>query len=113
MAKKRGRRPGRSAVLRRWLAVGALVLVALLYYRPLKAYVDARGELAQRRGVVERLQAEKDQLVRGLGSSTSLQTLSREARALGYVRPGEHLYIVKGIQQWRQRERSSLSRHGH
>jgi hypothetical protein len=100
-------------VFRRWLAVGALVLVALLYYRPLKAYVDARGELGQRRQVVQKLQAEKARLERRLGSSTSIQTLSREARSLGYVRPGEHLFIVKGIQQWRQRERSSLSRRGH
>jgi cell division protein FtsB len=109
---KARRRPARSAVVRRWLAVGALVLVALLYYRPLKAYVDARGELGQRRQVVHRLQAEKAKLERGLGSSTSLQTLSREARSLGYVRPGEHLFIVKGIQQWRQRERGTLPRHG-
>jgi hypothetical protein len=112
MSKKRGRRPARGAVIRRWLAVGALVLVALLYYRPLKAYMAARGELGQRREVVQRLQAESTQLQKRLGSSTSLQTLAREARALGYVRPHEHLYIVKGIQQWRKRERASLSRHG-
>lgn len=87
--------------------------MGLLYYRPLKAYVDARGELGQRREVVQRLQAEKATLERRLGSSTSLPTLSREARALGYVRPGERLYIVKGIRQWRERERSSLSRRGH
>jgi hypothetical protein len=112
MPEKRGRRPARGAVVRRWLAVGALVLVALLYYRPLKAYVQARGELGQRREVVHKLQAEKARLEKGLGSSTSIQTLSREARSLGYVRPGERLYIVKGIQQWRQRERGSLSPRG-
>jgi hypothetical protein len=112
MPEKRGRRPARGAVVRRWLAVGALVLVALLYYRPLKAYVHARGELGQRREVVHKLQAEKARLEKGLGSSTSIQTLSREARSLGYVRPGERLYIVKGIQQWRQRERGSLSPRG-
>jgi cell division protein FtsB len=113
MPRKKGRRPARSVVFRRWLAVGALVLVGLLYYRPLKAYVDARGELGQRRQVVEKLQAEKSRLEKRLGSSTSLETLSREARSLGYVKAGEHLFIVKGIQQWRQRERSSLSRSGH
>jgi hypothetical protein len=112
MPEKRGRRPARGAVVRRWLAVGALVLVALLYYRPLKAYVQARGELDQRREVVTKLQVEKSRLEKGLGSSTSIQTLSREARSLGYVRPGERLYIVKGIQQWRQRERGSLSPRG-
>jgi hypothetical protein len=30
------------------------------------------------------------------------------SRSLGYVRPGEHLFIVKGIDAWRQRERASM-----
>jgi hypothetical protein len=105
---RKGRRPARSIVLRRWLAVGALLLFALLYYRPLKAYVDARSELGHRSQVVRSLQAEKARLEQRLGSSTSLATLSREARVLGYVRRGEHLFIVKGIQQWRQRGRASM-----
>ena len=84
------------------------MLVALLYYRPLKAYVDARSELGQRSLVVRHLQADKARLEQQLGSSTSLATLSREARALGYVRPGEHLFIVKGIRQWRHSERASM-----
>jgi cell division protein FtsB len=105
---RQGCRPARSVVVRRWLAVGALVLVALLYYRPLKAYVDARGELAQQRQVVQKLQTDHDRLERRLGSSTSLATLAREARALGYVRPGEHLFIVKGINHWRKELRVSM-----
>ena len=110
---RKGRRPARSIVLRRWLAVGALLLVALLYYRPLKAYLAARSELGHRSEVVHVLQADNASLKRRLGSSTSLPTLAREARALGYVKPGEHLFIVKGIQQWRKRERASMmTRHG-
>jgi hypothetical protein len=104
----KGRRPARSSVIRRWLAVGALVLFALLYYRPLKAYVDARSELGHRSQIVHQLRADKARLEHQLGSSTSLATLSREARALGYVRPGEHLFIVKGIDGWRKRERASM-----
>jgi hypothetical protein len=106
------RRPPRSAVVRRWVAVGVLLLVGLLYYRPLKAYVDARGEQAQRAADVHKLQLEHARLAKQLGTSTQLATLAREARALGYVKPGEHLFIVKGIRQWRQRERRSLSPHG-
>jgi hypothetical protein len=111
VSRSRGRRPARSVVFRRWLAVGALVLFALLYYRPLKAYVDARGELAQKRAVVQQLKLEKQRLEHRLGSSTSLDTLAREARALGYVRKGEHLFIVKGINEWRQRERARMMAH--
>ena len=87
------------------------MLLALLYYRPLKAYVDARGELAQKHAAVQKLQQEKQRLEHRLGSSTSLETLAREARALGYVRPGEHLYIVKGINQWRKLGRASMMAH--
>jgi hypothetical protein len=98
--------------LRRWLAVGALVLVALLYYRPLKAYVDARGQLGQRQAVVRRLEHEKQTLEHRLGATSSVATVAREARALGYVRPGEHLFIVKNIDAWRKRLRASLQPHG-
>jgi hypothetical protein len=105
---RKGRRPSRSLVLRRWLAVGALVLIALLYYRPIRAYIDARGQLAQHQRLVQQLRTDKARLQRRLGSSTSIATLAREARALGYVKPGEHLYIVKGINHWRKVQRASL-----
>ena len=108
MPRKRGRRPARSALVRRWLAVAALVLVALLYYRPLKAYVDAQGQLSRHRAAVRKLESQKATLEQRLGSSTSLAVLAREARALGYVKPGERLYIVKGIEGWRKRERASM-----
>jgi cell division protein FtsB len=99
----------RGFVLRRWFAVGALALVGLLYYRPLKAYVDARAQLAQRAAAVHRLELQKSLLEQRLGSSTSIATLAREARGLGYVKPGEHLFIVKGINRWRKLLRESLS----
>ncbi len=108
---RKGRRPARSIVFRRWLAVGALVLVALLYYRPIKAYVDARGQLGQHRQMVQKLRTDRTRLEHRLGSSTSLATLAREARALGYVRPGERLYIVKGINHWRKQQRASMMAH--
>ena len=111
---RKGRRPARSIVFRRWLAVGALVLIALLYYRPIKAYIDAQGQLGQGKQIVQKLRADKTRLERQLGSSNSLATLAREARALGYVRPGERLYIVKGINAWRKQQRVSMMAHrGH
>ena len=96
-------------MVRRWLAVGALLLVALLYYRPIKAYVDAHRQLAQKQTQVQALETERARLKHRLGASTSLDTLAREARALGYVRPGERLFIVKGINEWRKRERASYT----
>ncbi|HKT43541.1 MAG TPA: septum formation initiator family protein [Gaiellaceae bacterium] len=95
----------RRMTLRRAAAVGALVLVALLYYRPLSAYVNAKSQLSQRRAVVQRLRHEQTNLKQRLGSSTSVATLAREARALGYIHQGEHLFIVKNIDAWRKRLR--------
>jgi hypothetical protein len=106
------RRPARLAALRRWIAVGVLVLVGLLYYRPLHAYIGAKHELSQRSVAVQKLRDEKARLQRQLGASMSVDTLAREARTLGYVKQGEHLFIVKGIPQWRQRVRRSLTPHG-
>ena len=112
MPAKKRRRRSRSVLLRRWCAVGALVLIGLLYYRPLKAYVDAKSQLGQREQVVLKLKEQRATLQRQLGASTSVATLAREARArLGYVRPGEHLFIVKGINEWRKLEKQALTGH--
>jgi cell division protein FtsB len=102
MASKRSRRPPRASLVRRWLALLAVVLVAYLYYHPLRTYFATRSELSSRRAEVARLAAQKRELERLLAASTSADELAREARRLGYVRPGEHLFIVKGIQAWRR-----------
>jgi hypothetical protein len=96
----------RSAAVQRWLAVGALLLVALLYYRPLRAYLDARAQLGNRMAAVTRLRNEQASLEQRLKASSSPTVLAREARSLGYVHKGEYLLIVKGIPQWRQRLRA-------
>jgi len=105
-ARKKRRRPRRlgGAVARRWFAVGAFVLVGLLYYRPLHDYVDARSQRAVRVEAVQQLQKEQASLERRLRRAASVSVLAREARALGYIRPGEHLFIVKDIPQWRRRQ---------
>jgi cell division protein FtsB len=84
----------------RWLAVGAIVLVGLLYARPLKSYLGTRHELAQRAADVQSLKAEKRKLQRQLAEASTPEALQREARRLGLVRPGEKLFIVKGITAW-------------
>jgi cell division protein FtsB len=111
MAAKRSRRPSRASLLRRWLGVAAVVLVAYFYYHPLRTYFATRSELSTRRTEVARLVAQKRELERRLQASSSADALARAARTLGYVRPGEHLFIVKGIQAWR-RAHSTLAPDG-
>jgi hypothetical protein len=47
-------------------------------------------------------------LERRLAASTSTEALAREARRLGFVKPGQHLYIVKGIPAWLRAHEASL-----
>jgi hypothetical protein len=98
--RKARKRPSRSTIALRWAGVAALAIVAFLYYRPLHSYFDTRAALAQRSGEVSRLRGEQADLVRRLDESTSAKALQREARRLGLVRPGERLFIVKGIKPW-------------
>ena len=105
--RKKGRRRLRAAVVRRWIAVGALVLVALLYVRPLRTYLAARGQLGRQHTIVQHLQDERATLERRLKAASTITVLAREARALGYVRKGEHLYIVRGIHDWRKRQQAA------
>jgi len=106
------RKPSRSTIALRWAAVGALALVAFLYYRPLHSYFSTRDALDQRSGEVARLRTEHDALTRQLVRSTSTQALEREARQLGLVRPGERLYIVKGIKAWLRTHGSTIRSDG-
>jgi cell division protein FtsB len=101
------RKPKRSTIALRWAAVGALGIVAFLYYRPMQSYFGTRSALEQRSAEVAKLREEHDALARRLARSTSTEALQREARRLGLVRPGERLYIVKGINSWLRAHRSS------
>jgi cell division protein FtsB len=87
-----------------WLL--ALVGVAVyLYYRPLASYLETRNDLATRRAEVETLRIAKADLELRLVNSTSLEATQREARRIGFVRPGEQLFVVKGIPDWRREQR--------
>jgi cell division protein FtsB len=113
-ARRRVRGRGRGRIVaRRWLAAAALVLVGLLYYRPLHDYLAARGQLGVRVSAVRKLQREHQALEHRLQLASSPDVLAREARALGYVHPGEHLFIVKDLPQWRRRQNASRRGHRH
>jgi hypothetical protein len=80
-----------------------LVVVGFLYFRPLSTWLDTRAELGRREADVRGLRAERGRLERRLTQAQSVETLGREARRLGYVKPGERLFIVKGIPVWQRR----------
>jgi cell division protein FtsB len=111
VAKRTRKPPPRSRFVLRWLAVGAIVLVGLLYARPLRSYLDAKHDLAKRATNVRALKAERRALEHRLAESTSSESLTRQARRLGLVRPGERLYIVKGVSAW-LRGKATIERGG-
>ena len=96
--------------------VAVLLLVAgvavFLYARPISNYLDTRADLAARQNDVDELRVERARLRAQLARTTSLEALARQARALGYVRPGERLYIVKGIPAWRRTHLGTVSGDG-
>lgn len=101
-SRRRGRRAPRSAKAVRWVALAGIALVGLLYYRPVHTYLEKRDTLARRSAEVRALEARRAELERRLVESASDATLLREARKLGLVRPGERLFIVTGIGEWRR-----------
>jgi cell division protein FtsB len=86
-------------VFRCVLALG-LCVVALLYYRPARTYLHTRSTVAAREAEVRKLERQHRQLERLVALSTSDVALLRQARRLGLVKPGERLFIVKGIKRW-------------
>jgi cell division protein FtsB len=92
---------GRPRRLRLWIvAIAGVCLTAFLYYRPVKAYFSVQHALAERTAEVRGLARQKLELEQRLAVSASGESLLEEARRLGYVKPGEHLFIVRGVERW-------------
>lgn len=101
MAAKRKKRR-RTGWFGRSVAVCALAAAAFLYYHPFTTYLEKRGEVALRAADVRALQEERESLERRLQEQRSEETIVLDARRMAYVRPGEQLFIVKGIPEWRR-----------
>jgi cell division protein FtsB len=87
---------------RRWLAVVVICTIGYAYYHPLRSWLETRSQLESRRAEVAQLALQRRELLQRVRASATLDNLAREARQLGYIRPGEHLFIVKGIKAWQK-----------
>jgi cell division protein FtsB len=90
----------------RLLAIGAVLLVTFLYWKPLHTYLRTKHELQARHAQLQSLQAERTTLQQKIALAGTPQQLVRQARLLGLVKPGERLFIVRGISAWRHRNRA-------
>jgi cell division protein FtsB len=86
----------------RLLALGGIVLVAFLYWKPTQTYLHTNHDLQARQAEVRQLRQEKAQLEKRIAQAGTGGQLVREARRLGLVKPGEQLFIVRGIPTWRK-----------
>lgn len=110
---KRGARRTRRSIRRlrppRWvLPLVVLAAVGFLYVRPITTYLETREQLAERRSEVASLRAERARVTARLERATSLEELARAARRIGFVRPDEHLFIVRGTAAWSRRHADEL-----
>jgi len=96
--------------LRLLWVIAVLGAAVYLYYRPLASYFETRNDLATKRAEVETLRIARAQLELRLSNSTSVEATEREARRIGYVKPGEQLFVVKGIPAWRQAQSTRHNR---
>jgi hypothetical protein len=114
-AKRAPRRRGRaqrSTVLLRWCVLAAAGFVAFLYYQPLSSYLETRATLNERSAEVQLLRQERSRLQARLEHAATVEALAREARRMSLVRPGERLFIVKGVAEWRRGHAATLRRDG-
>ena len=91
------RRPSRSKLALRWLGAAVLVVIALSYIHPLTSYRHARHQVADRKASISTLERDNADLTKKLMDTGKSEYVVREARRLGLVREGEHLFIVKGV----------------
>jgi len=93
-------RSRRSFTLLRWLGVAVICAIAVAYVQPIRAYFDAKDDLAAHRSERAGLLLKQAALKRRLELAGTDDFIVREARRLGFVRPGERLFIVNGVETW-------------
>ena len=101
-AKKKKKRSQRTTQILRWSIAGVALFVAFLYYQPLSRYLETRSALNERAAEVDQLREERKRLQARLADSETVTALAREARRMRLVKPGERIFIVKGVAEWRR-----------
>jgi len=79
-----------------------MLLITLLYAGPLRSYYDKRELVRSEHDRVALLRSQHDALEQKLKNAKKAESVERAARHLFYVKPGERLYIVTGIDGWRR-----------
>ncbi len=89
---------------RRLVLLALFVLITLLYAGPLRSYYDKRELVRHEQAQVALLRSQHDELKQKLKRAATEKAVERAARRLFYVKSGEQLYIVNGIDSWRRNQ---------
>jgi len=87
----------------RLLALGGLVLLGFLYWKPLHTYLQTKHELQTRNAEVRALRTSRQARAPHRPGRLERPADARSTQAR-LVKPGEQLFIVKGITAWRHRK---------
>ena len=83
-----------------------LLAVAGGYVQPLRAYRDATADVAAQKAQIERIERTNATLEQRIEETETPEFVEREARKLGLVKPGERLFIVTGVDEWKHERRA-------
>lgn len=87
----------------RWDRISRLALLAVmvvlmaLFVGPARSYLSTWQKSKQERGTVAALKRENVRLRRERAALTHPVVLEREARGLGMTRPGERVFVLRGL----------------
>jgi len=80
--------------VRKLLVIGVVVILAILFVQPIRAYRTAQAELATARTQLADARAAKERAIHERDALGTREMLVREARRRGYIFPGETPFSV-------------------
>jgi cell division protein FtsB len=78
--------------------IGVVVAIAISYVGPVRGYISQREALRAQEGQLRALEARRDRLAEEVRALSTLPVLEQRARKLGMVRPGEHAFVIQGLE---------------
>jgi len=81
------------------MMLGVVVAIAISYVGPVRGYLAQRDALRTQEAQLSAMEARRDKLAADVKSLTTLPVLEQRARELGMVRPGEHAFVIQGLER--------------
>ncbi len=85
---------GEAGGVRKLLVIGVVVILAILFVQPIRAYRTAQAELTSARTQLAEARMAKERAIKARDALGTREMLVREARRRGYIFPGETPFSV-------------------